>query len=321
MSGRDSPKRVPGTFFLTVLLALPLAIGGCGTTSAPRKSTQADTAGRAHLPGRGGYYLDDGPGENPPANLDEIPDPVPRIEPINRATSRPYAVMGRSYTPMTDLAPYRERGLATWYGRRYHGKPTSSGETYDMYRMTAAHTTLPIPSYARVTNTDNGRSIVVRINDRGPFIGERLIDLSYVAAHKLDLLRSGSAVVEVEAIVTTSRTSVAPARSEQEPSRASVAAPIQSQPQAVTPANAPVTANPAGHYVQLAAFSVKENADRFLERVRALLDSDQASVSLVPAGPLYRVQAGPYTDRATAEQAALRFESLLGSAPVLTSPR
>ena len=315
------PKYGPGSIFVAVLLALPLVLGGCGTTSGPRKSTQADSGGRPSSPGRGGFYLDDGPGENPPANLDDIPDAVPRVEPINRATSRPYAVMGRSYTPMTDLAPYRERGLATWYGRRYHGKPTSSGESYDMYRMTAAHTTLPIPSYARVTNVGNGRSVVVRINDRGPFIGERLIDLSYVAAHKLDLLRGGSGVVEVESIVTSSRASAAPARTEQERARVSVAAPAQPPPQTVTTANPVVTANPTGHYVQLAAFSVKENADRFLERVRALLDSDQASVNLVPAGALYRIQAGPYADRTAAEQAALRFESTLGSAPVVTSPR
>ena len=101
---------------------------------------------------------------------------VPRAEPINRGTSRPYVVMGRSYTPMTSHAPYRARGIATWYGRRYHGKQTSSGEIYDMYAMTAAHTTLPIPSYARVTNLADGRSVVVRVNDRGPFVGERLID-------------------------------------------------------------------------------------------------------------------------------------------------
>jgi rare lipoprotein A len=315
------PKIEPGAMILVVLLALPLALSGCGT-SGPRKSTQADAGGRASAPGRGGYYLDDGPGDNPPANLDDIPDAVPRIEPVNRATSRPYSVMGRTYTPMTDVAAYRERGRATWYGRRYHGKPTSSGETYDMYRMTAAHTTLPIPSYARVTNVDNGRTVVVRINDRGPFIGERLIDLSYVAAHKLDLLRNGSAVVEVESIVASSQMPASPTRSEQEPLRAAaIALPSPVQAQTAPPPAPPLTVASAGHYVQLAAFTVKENADRFLERVRSLSDADQSAISLVPAGALYRIQAGPYADRAAAEQAALRFETILGSAPVLTSPR
>jgi rare lipoprotein A len=149
----------------------------------------------------GGYYLDDGPGGKPPANLDSIPDAVPRVEPINRGTARPYVVMGRSYTPMTSLAPYKARGIATWYGRRYHGKQTASGERYDMYAMTAAHTTLPIPSYARVTNLANGKSVVVRINDRGPFVDGRIIDLSYTAAHKLGVLAGGNARVEVEALV------------------------------------------------------------------------------------------------------------------------
>jgi len=103
--------------------------------------------------------------------------------------------------PMTSLQPFKQRGLASWYGKRYHGQKTSSGETYDMYAMTAAHPTLPIPSYARVTNVANGRSVVVRINDRGPFKSERVIDVSYVAAHKLGFIQAGQARVEVEAIV------------------------------------------------------------------------------------------------------------------------
>ena len=307
----------PSPFFWVVVLALPMALGGCGTFSAPRKSTQADQSGCCARPGRGGYYLDDGPGDNPPANLDAIPDAVPRAEPINRATSRPYSVMGRTYTPMTELTPYRERGVATWYGRRYHGKQTSSGEAYDMYGMTAAHTVLPIPSYARVTNVDNGRSVVVRINDRGPFVGERLIDLSYVAAHKLDLLRNGAATVEVEALLTSG--DMPRVRAPREQAIASVAPATAEAPPA--PQTAPLTATPAGHYVQLAAFSVKENADRFAERVRALLDTDQASISIVPAGALYRIHAGPYADRLAAEQAALRFEALLGLSAVVTTPR
>ena len=309
--GRDRQRTL---LVYALLLALPFALNACSTSSGPRK---ADTPGSRG----GGYYLNDGPGDNAPANLDAVPDAVPKAEPINRATSRPYQVMGRQYTPMTELAPYRERGLATWYGRRYHGKQTSSGETYDMYTMTAAHTTLPIPSYARVTSVDNGRSVVVRINDRGPFIGGRLIDLSYVAAYKLDLLRSGSGMVEVESILTTGASPVARAPAEQSTQPAGALAIAEPQTPPSVQQTATVAAAPAGHYVQLAAFSVKENADRFLERVRALLDADQAPVSVASAGTLYRVQSGPYADRRAAEQAALRFESLLGSAPVITSPR
>jgi rare lipoprotein A len=298
----------------TALACLSILVG-CSTVSGPSQRTSA-------APGRGGYYLDDGPGAQVPANLDAIPDAVPRLEPLNRATSRPYSVMGRHYSPMTALAPYRERGVATWYGRRYHGKPTSSGEPYDMYRMTAAHTTLPIPSYARVTNVDNGRSVVVRINDRGPFVGDRLIDVSYVAAHKLDILRNGSATVEVEAIVTPGeqlavRPSEVPRSSS--PGRMPETDPAPTSP--VDPPHASVVANIAGHYLQLAAFSVRENAERFVERVRLLLDADQAPIRIIPAGTLYRIHSGPYADRFSAEQAARRIEELLGATPVFTAPR
>ena len=153
-------------------LCCALALTGCGTFSGRSGDRSPDSGKRG-----GGYYLDDGPGDNPPANLDHIPDAVPRLEPLVRGTARPYTAMGRSYTPMTQLAPYRARGVGTWYGRRYHGKRTASGEIYDMYAMTGAHPVLPIPSYARITNLDNGRSVVVRINDRGPFLESRVIDL------------------------------------------------------------------------------------------------------------------------------------------------
>jgi rare lipoprotein A len=149
----------------------------------------------------GGYYLDDGPGDSPPADMDSIPEAVPRWEPLHRGAMKPYVVMGQSFTPMTELAPYKARGIATWYGRRYHGKPTSSGEPYDMYSMTAAHPVLPIPSYVRVTNVANGKSVVLRVNDRGPFIDNRLIDLSYTAAHRIGVLAGGSGLVEVESII------------------------------------------------------------------------------------------------------------------------
>ena len=164
-------------------LLLALALAGCG--SAPKK---------------GGYYKDDGPHDNPPANLDRVPDAVPRNEPLNRFANRPYSALGRDYVPLTRVQPFSQRGMASWYGKRYHGQKTSSGEVYDMYQMTAAHPTLPIPSYARVTNVKNGKSVVVRINDRGPFRSSRVIDLSYVAAYKLGYIQAGEATVEVESI-------------------------------------------------------------------------------------------------------------------------
>lgn len=168
----------------TIVVVLFVFAAGCASSQRP-----------------GGYYKDDGPHERPPANLDRVADAVPRTEPLHKFANRPYTALGQQYVPMTSLQPFRQRGLATWYGKRYHGQKTSSGEVYDMYAMSAAHPTLPIPSYARVTNLANGRSVVVRINDRGPFKSARVIDLSYVAAYKLGFIQAGQAQVEVEAIV------------------------------------------------------------------------------------------------------------------------
>jgi rare lipoprotein A len=142
----------------------------------------------------------DGPGTNPPPNLAQVPDAEPRIETLRSGgPNKPYEIFGRWYTPMTGDAALSERGLASWYGRKFHGRPTSSGEPYDMYAMTAAHKTMPLPSYARVRNPANGREIIVRVNDRGPFHGGRVIDLSYTAALKLGVLNAVTPV-EVERI-------------------------------------------------------------------------------------------------------------------------
>jgi rare lipoprotein A len=152
-------------------------------------------------PKKGGYYKDDGPQANPPANLASIPDAKPRAEPLHKFANRPYEQFGKNYVPLTSVRPFRQRGIASWYGKRFHGQKTASGEIYDMYAMTAAHPTLPIPSYARVTNLRNGRQVVVRVNDRGPFHSSRVIDLSYAAAYRLGYIEAGSAEVEVEAVV------------------------------------------------------------------------------------------------------------------------
>lgn len=167
-----------------ILLLTCLAIlAGCSTTR---------TRG-------GGYYKNDGPGANTP-DLSKIPDAVPRTETPSRAASKPYRVFGKLYVPMTSGRPFRQVGTASWYGKMFHGAKTSTGETYNMYAMTAAHPTLPIPSYARVTRVGTGKSIIVRINDRGPFHTGRIMDLSYVAAAKLGIVGPGSGEVIVDAI-------------------------------------------------------------------------------------------------------------------------
>ena len=154
---------------------------------------------------KGGYYKDDGPGANPPSNLAAIADARPRTEPLHRFANRPYEVFGKKYVPLASVQPFHQRGMASWYGKRFHGQKTASGESYDMYAMSAAHPTLPIPSYARITSLRTGQQVVVRINDRGPFHANRVIDLSYAAAYRLGLIGTGSGEVEIEAIVPGAR--------------------------------------------------------------------------------------------------------------------
>ena len=261
----------------------------------------------------GGYYLDDGPGANPPVNLDSIPEPTPKIEPINKFTSRPYAVLGRAYTPYTRLMPYKARGVASWYGKRYHGQKTSSGEIYDMYTMSAAHTLLPLPSYARVTNVSTGKSVIVRVNDRGPFHEDRLIDLSYAAAQRLGLLGRGSGLVDVEAIIP-GEDALAPVAANTGPEPASVPAPVAvAAPVAGAPvATAAVSAEPGGIYIQLGAFSTPGNADAFVQKMRMDLGWLADSMDVYKKGRLYRVHAGPYAGREDADRAAQRVQKELG---------
>lgn len=260
-----------------------VAIALCACSSAPGRPAKA-----------GGYYLDDGPGANPPAHLDRIADPVPRREPINKYASRPYTVLGSTYAPYAALTPYRARGRASWYGRRYSGQRTSIGEIYDMYAMSAAHTVLPLPSYAKVTNLENGRSVVVRVNDRGPFRGDRIIDVSYAAAYKLGFVDKGSAMVEVEAIIPGEDMPV----------------PVRAPPPMPSPA--PVADEPGGIYLQLGAFSVAQNADEFMRKMRLDLSWLADSIRVDGRDGLYRVHAGPYTSRDAAQRDAQRVRQTLG---------
>ena len=177
---------------------LVAALAACG--SPPRPTGGPGGPSVVPRPGPAPSAERDGPDAQPPADLAKVPDAEPKVEPIrNGGPNRPYELLGRSYVPITTDRPFTERGLASWYGKKFHGRRTASGEVYNMYAMTAAHPTLPLPSYARIRNPANGREIVVRINDRGPFHAGRIVDLSYTAAFKLDLLRA-VAPVEVSRI-------------------------------------------------------------------------------------------------------------------------
>jgi rare lipoprotein A len=287
-------------------LVLLLFVAGCATVSEPVDSPGAPPAQSPAPapapppPSKGGYYKDDGPGANPPANLAAIPDAVPRAEPLHRFANRPYQAFGKDYLPMTAPAPFRQSGLGSWYGRRFHGGATSSGEKYDMYAMTAAHPTLPIPSYARVSNPANGRSVVVRINDRGPFHSDRIIDLSYAAAFKLGYVNAGSVRVEVEAIQA----------GDSQPVQV-----VQAPPAPPQPVKPPVAGGDI--YVQLGAFSAREAAENFRARVYRELAWLQDAIYVVAGGALFRLQAGPYRTQDQARAIADRIQSELSLRPVI----
>jgi rare lipoprotein A len=266
------------------LLLVALA-AGCSTAPTtpeqPPEGPPAPPVAAPEAPRKGGYYKDDGPHDMPPPNLGAVPDAVPRVEPLHRYANRPYTRLGRDYIPLTRIEPFRQRGLASWYGRMFHGRPTASGEAYDMYAMTAAHPTLPIPSYVRVTHIGNGRSVVVRVNDRGPFHPGRIIDLSYAAAYRLGYIDAGHARVEIEAILPEQRHQA------------------------------------AGVYLQVGAFSSRENAESLRARVASELAWLQDRVEVLLSGSLWRLRVGPYESREDARSIAERIEAQLDVKPLL----
>jgi rare lipoprotein A len=265
--------------------------------------------------GRGGYYQGDGPGANPPPNLDLVPDAEFRVEPYAKYANRPYSVFGQTYTPMMNDLPYSQQGVASWYGDKFHGQKTSSGELYDMYKMTAAHPTLPIPSYARITSLESGKQVVVRINDRGPFHSNRLIDVSYTAALKLGLLGKGSHQVQVDRILAPDPARIATVRREANAEASSAPEEITQlmlqdrmaieSAALVAPAD-PSTPAPgaprSGYYLQLGAYSRASGAEDVRARLQAAGLSD-ASLEVVQAGTVYRLFRGPFASRAEAEDA------------------
>ena len=359
MGAERGAGRLAGLGFCRSLLCLfgvaTLLFAGCSSTTrrvAVESATVARDGGAAASKSAptaqtrrgGGYYQDDGPGEGAPANLDQIEDAEPRIEPLHRFANNPYAVFGQQYVPFKALAPYRQRGIGSWYGRKFHGQRTSSGETYDMYAMTAAHATLPIPSYARVTSLANGRSVVVRVNDRGPFHSGRLVDLSVAAANRLGYTGAGSASVEVESIMPEDIPVLA-ARRRQTPQPALVAArrPVEQQPAEPTPvaetrpiapvsvaAAAPLAAEPAralpqipvdaetnGIYLQLGAFSGRDNAENFRVRVYQQLAWLGDAIHIYPRDGMFRLHLGPYRDRDEAGGVAERIREALQFKPLI----
>jgi len=277
----------------------------------------------------GGYYKDDGPGDEIPDNLDDIPDAQPRPEPLHRFANKPYVVLGKSYVPDTSLKPFRQRGIASWYGKKFHGQKTSIGEPYDI-SMTAAHPTLAIPSYARITHVGSGKSVVVRVTDRGPFHADRIIDLSYAAAYRLGYINNGSSLVEVEAILPNESTAmtyaqIKPAapltqssfsgaeRDEIESFAAKLAA---SEQTVSTPLPPP---GQSGIFLQLGAFSNADNAENLRSHLSRELDWLSEGIQINASGGMHRVHLGPYTTRSDAEKVAERIRMSLGYKPTFVT--
>ena len=244
-----------------------------------------------------------------------IPDAVPKVEPLSRfGNPSYYEVFGKRYYVLSSSVAYLERGVASWYGPGFHQVRTSSGETYDMYAMTAAHKTLPLPAYVRVTNLENGKSVVVRVNDRGPFVGNRIIDLSYTAAARLDMLRNGTAMVEVRGIdprapigeLTTPLTASASPQSGQPvtaPTTAAATTTLTTPGVAVTAtaspsvAALPVAPTHAPLFVQAGAFADPANAERLAAKLRG---GDYGKIfvrdDVIAGRKMYRVRIGPVPD-------------------------
>ena len=331
---------------LGVIVAVSI-LAACGTTTSRTPSEQKRG---------GGYYKDDGPGTSS-KDLSKIPDATPRVEPLRDRNNRPYRALGKTYTPHARVEPFQQRGVASWYGRRFHGKPTASGERYDMYAMTAAHPTLPIPSYARVTSLENGRSVVVRINDRGPFLHGRIIDLSYVAASKLGYVNKGSAKVEVEQILPDNRGVARKVETMPDEGRfgagAEDPAPAPSREYAPNPSPAirdgtsetsvdGVEGSPESYreisnrevvatqksntetvqdgqrlFLQLGVFASRENAESFRSMVSTQVGDLSVKTELVAEEGYFRIYAGPYASSAEARAVAEWIDERMGIQPFI----
>lgn len=313
----------------SVLACAAVLLAACGS-QPPRTVEREEPAAAKPAPQKpayvlkkgGGFYQDDGPADSIPDNLDAVPDAQPKAETLHRFANNPYSVLGRDYVPAKELKAYKARGVASWYGRKFHGQRTSSGEPYDMFAMTAAHPTLPIPSYVRVTNVASGKSVVVRVNDRGPFLHERLIDLSYAAAWKLGYIGSGSAQVEIESILPDE--SAPPFVPQGLPSVAKggpggispgdpiaelvVAAPAE-------PPSLPAVQELRGTFLQLGAFGSQENAESFRARIQRQLDWLTESIHVHAKDGMFRLHLGPYRDPQEAGRVAERIREALAFKP------
>jgi len=324
---------------MATVIAVAALATGCSTTGEhkslnplPWPNKPKAKLGKApQLPaansGRGGYYKDDGPGDDIPDGLLDTPDAVVRAEPYNKWTSRPYTVLGKTYTPLGNDERFSQRGVSTWYGKKFHGQRTASGELYDMYKMTAAHPTLPIPSYVRVTSLESGNSVVVRVNDRGPFHSSRVIDVSYTAALKLGLLGAGSHEVQVERlfpgdpVVDPSRVAAArrEATSQAQSAPPEIAALMledRVESDSAAQVDAPAPARAGNYYIQLAAYGKAATAEALGQKLSGS-GIDLGKLEVVKSGAFNRLYGGPFATQADALDAMRAVPTALGLRPIV----
>jgi rare lipoprotein A len=322
---------------LMVLLTLSGCASGPGGAGAPAVSRPLPSG-------------KDGPPPTTPADLANVPDPEPRVEPIRPGgPNKPYSVLGQSYEPVAADVPWKQRGVASWYGQKFQGRRTASGELFSLYGLTAAHRTLPIPSYVRVRHVASGKEVIVRVNDRGPFHSARVLDLSYAAAMKLGIVSMGSAEVELERLTFEDIRTGAWRRGE--PANGSSPAPVddpimalaqQAAPASLppsfessgpslapAPAPAPVSESggraytPAaqGFWVQVAALGQRQGVEKLQQRINAELSSLTPLMAVFKESALFRLQVGPYESREQAQGVARTVRDVLALNPMVIERR
>ena len=326
---------------LLAAITLTLLLAACGST--PRtadevavESSRSSSTAKSPTPTKrqnvtlkkgGGFYKDDGPADEIPDGLDDIPNAEPKWEPLHKPATKPYVVLGKEYVPNTAVKPYKVRGIASWYGKKFHGQKTSIGEPYDMFAMTAAHPTLALPSYVRVTNVQSGKSVIVRITDRGPFHADRVIDLSYTAAYKLGLVGGGSGLVDVEAIIpgeatNTTYAQIAPPTRLASTERDEIeqVAKRMAQEERPVQTSAPASGSETdakGVYLQLGAFASADNAESLKTHLARDLDWLNEAMRVYPGNGIHRLQIGPYASRGDADKVAEKIRGTLGYKPTV----
>ena len=311
------------------LLALVSWLAACSSGSALTPSGNKKSAGTRYS-----IKQDHGPAQH--LDMSTAADAVPRVEPHSRGGNKStYEVWGKKYNVMPSSKGFRQRGLASWYGKKFHGHLTSNGETYDMYAMTAAHKNLPLPTYVRVTNLDNGKLVIVRVNDRGPFHGDRVIDLSYAAASKLGYHKKGVAQVLIEAIDANTWTVAGEQalRRQRQQAGAQAVGSVNTPPKPVSVASKTATETKSasnnitqqsgrlsGYYIQAAALSKAVSAVGLSEQLKSRLRRADVLVEQATTGKLYRVLIGPIADRKSAELLGQTITEFGFATPLLLLP-